>query len=125
MSVYEDGHHYDFIVEPGGILSAVATSLENGTAIGIYSQALGNTMCITGVDDLFVDGDNTLVVLKKYDMSGQIFERHTLMLHEITSVCPFTTPFKNPFLEKVEKDNDWYVIINSEDTPSRLHNYNS
>lgn len=125
MSVYEAGQQYDFIVRPDEILKAIAASRDNGTVIGIYSPALGNTMYITGIDKLVVDGENTAVVLKEYDMSGHIFERHTLMLDEIISVCPFISPLKNPFLDKVEKDNDWYVIINSEDNPARLHINNS
>jgi hypothetical protein len=44
-----------------------------------------------------------------------------LKLSAIVSVCPFTSPLKNPFLEKVEKDNDWFVIINSDENPSSLH----
>jgi hypothetical protein len=121
MSAYQDGQQYDVIVRPEEILNAIAASRDHGTVIGIYSPELGDTMYITGIDELVVDGENTVVVLKKYDMSGHIFERHTLMLHEIVSVFPFTSPLKNPFLDKVEKDNDWYVIINSEDNPARLH----
>jgi hypothetical protein len=121
MNPHEPGQQEDFIVHPDEILRAVTASMENGTAIGIYSPVLGNTMYITGVDELFVDGDNTFVVLKKYDMSGHIFECHMLKLSAIVSVCPFTSPLKNPFLEKVEKDNDWFVIINSDENPSSLH----
>ena len=121
MIGYEDDQQFDVIVRPDEILNAIAASRDNGTVIGIYSLALGSTMYITGIDEIVGEGENTVVVLKKYDMSGHIFERHTLMLHEIVSVFPFKSPLKNPFLEKVEKDNDWYVIINSEDNPARLH----
>lgn len=121
IGVIEDSQQSDFIVQPDEILKAIATSRDNGTAIGIYSPALGDTMYITGINELIVDGDETAVVLKEYDMSGHIFKRHTLMLYEIVSVWPFTSPLKNPFLDKVERDNNWFVIINSDDHPARLH----
>ena len=65
MNVYEDDQQYDVIVRPDEILNAITASRDNGTVIGIYSLALGNTMYITGIDEVVVDGENAIVVLKK------------------------------------------------------------
>jgi hypothetical protein len=111
-SVYEDDD-LDFILHPEAILEAVKRSKDNGTAIGIYSLALGKAMVVTGVEEVVEEGDDIVIVLKKYDMSGHMLNRHLLHLREIISVCPFTSPIKNPFLENLEKDSDWFSIINS------------
>ncbi len=121
MNVYEDDEFFDFILHPESIRQALEASKTNGTSIGIYSPTIANTMFITGVEELVDQGDDTTVVLKKYDMSGHILEKYTLALSEIVSVCPFTSPLKNPFLDNLVKDTDWFTIINSNDNHSTLN----
>lgn len=113
ISTYTDGQQFDFINSQEGILHALTDSKINSSVIGIYSPSLGETMVVTGVENIVLTDSDTVIVLKKYDMSGQIFERHVLLLSEIISVCPFTSPIKNPFLENIEKNTDWFTIINS------------
>jgi hypothetical protein len=120
LGSYENDQQFDFIIHHQEILQALVNSKNNETAIGVYSLSLGTTMYITGVDNID-DSENPIITFKKYDMSGHIFERSTLHLSEIVSVCPFTSPLKNPFLESLENDSDWFSIINSTESPSSLH----
>lgn len=120
-NVYQGGQQFDFILQPAEIFDALKQSKDNETSIGIYSPILGPTMFITGVEDLVDADSDVVVVLKKYDMSGKMLERYVVRLSEIVSVCPFTSPIKNPFLENLNKDTDWFSIINSNEDPSNLH----
>ena len=120
LGSFENDEQFDFIIDQKDILDALVRSKHNETAIGVYSLSLGDTMYITGVDEI-EESDSPIITLKKYDMSGHIFERHAIRLSEIVSVCPFTSPCKNPFLESLENDSDWFSIINSNQSPASLH----
>jgi len=112
LNVYED-QQFDFIVDREKILQVLISSKINGSAVGVYSPALGNAMFITGVEEVILADHDTVIVLKQYDMSGHLFENYTLSLEDILSVYPFNTPLKNPFLDHLEKGTDWFNIINS------------
>lgn len=116
FNVYED-QQFDFIIDREKILQVLITGKINGSAVGVYSPALGNAMFVTGVEDVILADHDTVIVLKQYDMSGHLFENYTLSLEDILSVYPFNTPLKNPFLDHLEKDTDWLMIINS--TPDK------
>lgn len=74
--------------------------------IGITSPDLGKDTCITAVQDIILDEDDPIIIIKGYDRSGYFLERDTLPLKNITSVIPFTSLFENPFLQGVKKDLD-------------------
>src|SRR5690606_26260237 len=97
FNVYED-QQFDFIIDREKILQVLITGKINGSAVGVYSPALGNAMFVTGVEDVILADHDTVIVLKQYDMSGHLFENYTLSLEDILSVYPFNTPLKNPFL---------------------------
>ena len=87
----------EFVSDPGEMLHILADSKANGTAVGVNAPVLGNEICVTAVEDIIIDKDVT-VVLKNYDITGYMLETNKLKLAEITSVCPFKSPFGNPYM---------------------------
>lgn len=92
----------ELVSEPGEILNILAESKAQGTAVGINAPALGNEICVTGVEDVIVD-DEITIVLKRYDNSGYMLETNRLKLDEIRSVFPFKSPFENPYLKTLKQ----------------------
>ena len=88
----------EFIKFKKSLLQALVESRKKGTAIGIYSPALGEGMFVTGVEDIYDDDSERIIVFKPYDLSGAILQRNTLSLSEIKAVCAFDMPYRNPVL---------------------------
>jgi hypothetical protein len=98
----------NFLTDQSSILQALLKSKEDGTAIGLRSSALGPDTVITGVEDIVFAEGHTIVVLKHYDSSGYILPSHKVNLLEIQSICPFSTPFSNPYLQNFGKEKNWF-----------------
>lgn len=91
----------ELVSDPGKMLKILAQSKANGTAVGINAAVLGSEMCVTAVDDVVIDEDVT-IVLKSYDATGYILGTNKVKLGDITSVCPFTSPFENPYMRTLK-----------------------
>lgn len=66
-----------------------------GNAIGIYSSAFDSEMVLTEVKDIYSAGDENVVVLKWYDITGHILSYTHVALDEIFAVAPFNTKLKS------------------------------
>lgn len=88
------------VSHPDDMLHVLAESKAHGTAVGILAPALGDEIFVTAVDNIIID-DNITVVLKSYDKTGYMLETNKLKLGEIKSVCPFSSPFENPYLREL------------------------
>src|SRR5690606_40941249 len=71
--------------------------LQDRRPIFFFKQKTAYEVCVTAVEDIIIDKDVT-VVLKNYDITGYMLETNKLKLGEITSVCPFKSPFGNPYM---------------------------
>jgi hypothetical protein len=98
----------NFVKEPSSILRLLQQSQSDGTCIAIKSARLGDDIVITAVDELLEEQGRHKIILKHYDTSGYILSTNKIYLEEITSVCAFSTPFKNPIKDQLEKDRPWY-----------------
>lgn len=87
----------ELVTDPGEILNILTDSKANGTAVGINAPVLGKEIFVTAVEDIIIDNDIT-IVLKSYDITGYMLETNKLKLGDITSVCPFKSPFTNPYM---------------------------
>ena len=88
----------EFVKFRKSLLNALTKSRKNGTVIGIYSPALGEGMFVTGVEDIYNDNNEQIIVLRQYDLSGAILQRNILSLGEIRAICAFDMPYRNPVL---------------------------
>ncbi len=91
----------ELVSDRGEMLNVLAESKAHGIAVGILAPALGDEIFVTAVDDIVIDKDIT-IVLRSYDKTGYMLETNKLTLGEIKSVCPFSSPFENPWLREVE-----------------------
>ena len=91
----------EMVSDPGEMLSVLSESKDNGTTVGILASVLGAEIFVTAVEDIIIDQDIT-VVLKNYDITGYMLETNKLKLGEITSVCPFKSPFENPYMKTLK-----------------------
>jgi len=80
-------------------LNALLESYKNQTLIGVISPVLGEGMFVTGVHDIYDYDEKHIVMLKRYDISGELLIRETLALDEIKAVCVFDSAYKHPVLE--------------------------
>lgn len=90
----------ELVSNPGDMLAVLAESKAHGTAVGILAPALGDQIFVTVVDDLIIK-ETITVVLRSYDKTGYMLETNKLKLGEIKSVCPFSSPFENPYLREL------------------------
>jgi hypothetical protein len=97
-----------FLSAPQDVLNALNESKEQGTCIGIKCPALGDDILITAVDEITSDQGEPLIHFKYYDSSGYILPSHKARLSEIDLVCPFSTPFTNPYLNNIDKEKPWF-----------------
>lgn len=93
-----------FLTDPDAILSALKASKENQSVIGICSPVIGDGIFLTSVEHIISENDilegcETIIVLKRYDIHGYFMEKNTLTLNDIERVCPLKMEFKNPFLK--------------------------
>ena len=93
----------ELVSDPGEMLTVLSESKENGTAIGIQAAALGKEILVTAVEDIIIKEDVT-IVLKNYDVTGYMLETNKLKLGEISSVCPFKSPFENPYMKTLKNN---------------------
>lgn len=91
----------ELVSQPGEMLNVLSESKENGTAVGIFSPLLGREIRVTAVEDIVI-GEDITVVLKSYDFTGYMLETNKLKLGEIKSVCPFKSPFENPYMRSIK-----------------------
>ncbi len=91
----------ELVSETGEILNILAESKAQGTAVGINAPALGKEICVTGVEDVIMNDDIT-IVLKRYDNTGYMLETNKLKLSDIRSVFPFKSPFENPYMKTLK-----------------------
>lgn len=87
----------ELVSDPGEILSVLTESKQRGTAVGIRAAVLGKEIYVTAVEEI-VMGDEITIILKNYDTTGYMLETNKLKLGEIASVCPFRSPFENPYM---------------------------
>ena len=88
----------DFIRTKKLILQGLTESRKRKTAVGIYAAPLGEGMFITGVEDIFNHHDEPIIAFNRYDITGAILQRNTLSLNEISAICKFDIPYRNPVL---------------------------
>lgn len=91
----------ELVSDPGEILAVLAESKDRGTSVGIKAPGLGPEICVTAVEEILM-GDEITIVLKNYDITGYMLGTNKLRLAEITSVCPFKSPFKNPYMRTLK-----------------------
>lgn len=96
----------ELVSEPGEMLVILAKSKANGTAVGVVARDLGNEICVTAVEDLVI-GDEVIIVLKNYDITGYMLETNKLKLGDIKSVCPFKSLFENPYMKTLKSGKSW------------------
>lgn len=90
----------EFVSDPADVMNILAESKAHGTAVGVLAPLLGNELFVTAVEDIIIDEDVT-IVLKSYDKTGYMLETNKLKLGDIKSVCPFKSPFENPWLREL------------------------
>jgi hypothetical protein len=88
----------EFIKSRKAILKEINACKISGSALGITCSILGDGMFLTGIEDVYNNGVDYVIILKPYDMSGYCLNRNHLSLNEIRSVCPFKTLYRNPLL---------------------------
>ena len=94
----------EFITSSDTILQELLHSKLNGNMIGISSPVLGTGMFITAIEDILLEGKRSIIILKRYDITGHFLATNKVLLNKITAVCPFQSKFENPFLAKVNGD---------------------
>lgn len=87
----------EFVSDPGEMLMILKESKEQGTAVGIKASVLGAEIYVTAVEEI-LSGGEIIIVVKSYDITGYMLGTNKLRLGEITSVCPFKSPFENPYM---------------------------
>src|SRR5688500_265286 len=88
------------------ILKELNSSKALGKLIGVYASSIGEGMFLTGVEDVYKGEKEVIVVLKPYDVGGNILQRNYLSLSEIKGVCPFNYLYSHPFIEKIRSNNN-------------------
>ncbi len=94
-----DGHmekhrpELQFFTTPEDILRILIHIKEYGNVVGIVSPVLGAGMFITAVEKIVLDYE-TVIQIKAEDINGEVLDRSTLRLSDITCACPFRTRFE-------------------------------
>ena len=98
-----------FISEQDQIIEILHQSKDQGTVVGLSAPILGNGVFLTGIENVIKNENDYLIVLKGYDVTGYILERNKIKLSDIRCVCPFKSPFNNPYLKELTGDR-FYAI---------------
>src|SRR5688572_17842845 len=77
----------EFIRFKKNLINSLILAHKAGTAVGIYSNVLGDGMFVTGIEDIYDYEDDYIIHLKRYDVLGTILIRNTISLSEIKAVC--------------------------------------
>lgn len=91
----------ELVTDPGEILNILTDSKTNGTAVGINARVLGPEIAVTAVEAIIINQDVT-IILKNFDSTGYMLETNKLKLGDIQSVCPFKSPFENPYMRTLK-----------------------
>jgi hypothetical protein len=91
----------EFIIDPEKILRVLTDSKDQKTAIAVAAPPLGPDYYITAADDIILggNGNEIIVLLKPYDITGYIFPRNRVRLSDIKAVSPFRSRFENPYMK--------------------------
>lgn len=88
----------ELVSDRGEMLSILSESKATGRAVGVKAPVLGSEIHVTAVEDIQI-GEDIIVVLKNYDITGYMLETNKLKLAQIESVCPFKSAFENPYMK--------------------------
>ena len=109
--------HGDFVTGSEQILKELMRSKTKGNVLGICAEPLGESMCLTAIDDIQnIESEQThdkLVILKKYDLQGIFIDTNELCLSEITKVRTFKSKYNERislFRSDFEKSYGDYVV---------------
>jgi hypothetical protein len=103
-----DYSDWNFVNAKAEMLSILIGSKQHGIAVGIIAPAFGHDIMITAVEDIILEEGKTIIVLKQYDRSGYMLPSSRIALEDLTSICPFSSEFRNPYLDNFEKDRTWF-----------------
>ena len=96
----------EFITHQDEIIIEILRSKQDGNIIGIISSILGIGMHLTAVDDFILGDDDSVIILKLYDMNGHLFPTNKIPLRSVKAVFPFKSKFENPYLPKNDRLKD-------------------
>lgn len=85
-----------FIRNKEAILQTVNRCRKSHGLIGVYSAALGDGMFLTTVENIRHQGNRDIIEIKPYDFSGRLLKTSTLLIDEISCVCPFNQIYIQP-----------------------------
>ena len=105
---YMNYSDWNFVSTKAEMLGVLVNSKQSGSAVGIMSPLFGSDLVITAVEDILLEEGKTTVVFKQYDRTGYMLPSCRLTLDDLTSVCPFSSEFRNPYLDNFSKDRSWY-----------------
>ena len=103
-----DYSDWNFISGKSEMLGVLMNSKQQNSAVAILAPSIASDMFITAVDDILLEDGKTIIVFKQYDMTGYILPSTKVALDDLESVCPFSSEFRNPYLENYEKNRSWY-----------------
>lgn len=104
FSAMMKGVEIDFCKDPAKILAALLESKKHDTLIGIKSPSLGDGIFVTSVTDIVFHARETVIVLRNFDMTGEMLRTNILRLHHIEGIFPFMSKFENPVLKSFNKN---------------------
>jgi hypothetical protein len=84
----------EIISDPSQILLKLHSSKEQGTAIGIWAQALGEGLHMCGIENIMENKSEKIIDLKETDLNGVPLRVRRLSLFEISTVYTFRISFK-------------------------------
>jgi hypothetical protein len=99
---------FNFIDNRSQILEVLIRSKQESRSVGILSNKLGPSVLITGVEDVVFEDVKTVIVLKPFDHTGYILPSYKLEIQDIISVCPLNSEFRNPFIDNIGKEKNWF-----------------
>jgi hypothetical protein len=101
----------NFVHDRTQILEILTLSKNQGKSVGILSHRLGDAVVITGVDEIVLEDWRTVVILKPFDHTGYLLPTYKLEITDIASVCPLASEFKNPYIDSINKNKNWFFCI--------------
>jgi hypothetical protein len=101
---FNRGLDQEVCTNPEDILKMLLESQSKQTVIGIISPVFGRVMVMTCVDTLVLEEESPVVVFKPFDIYGCMLPTNKVELEYITSVCAFSSEFKNPLETKLGDD---------------------
>jgi hypothetical protein len=103
-----DYSDWNFVSAKAEMLGILVNSKQHGSAVGIIAPVFGDDILITAVEDIILEEGKTVIILKQYDRSGYMLPSSRITLEDMTSICPFSSEFRNPYLDNFEKDRSWF-----------------